>query len=152
MSVEQLACRHRLGADQSSLLDGGELDEVTHGPTVCEYPRGEYSVGGGITATSRRCLCPTCPAEWAIIRGWAAAKSGGNATTDEFIALAEQVSGRQLDELFETWLFTASKPVLAASGAAMSTQASPETSASPVPARGATWLADLERRLEHGHF
>ena len=32
VSVEQLACRHLLGTDQSSLLDGGELDEVTHGP------------------------------------------------------------------------------------------------------------------------
>jgi aminopeptidase N len=87
---------------------------------------------------------------WAIIRGWAAAKSGGNATTDEFITFAEQVSGQQLDELFDTWLFTPSKPVLSASGDALSTRASAEPSQARVQA--ATWLADLERRLEHGRL
>ena len=89
---------------------------------------------------------------WAIVRGWAAEKSGGNATTDEFIALAEKVSGQQLDELFDTWLFTPDKPVLAAPGAALVTQASPETSASQTPTPATTWLADLVRRLEHGRF
>ena len=88
---------------------------------------------------------------WAIIRGWAAAKSGGNATTEEFVAFAEQVSGQQLDELFDAWLFTPSKPVLAA-GAATSTQTSPETLASQAPARAARWLTDLERRLEQGRL
>ena len=78
---------------------------------------------------------------WAIIRGWAAAKSGGNTTTDEFIALAEQVSGQQLDELFDTWLFTPAKPVLSASGGAPSAQASAEPSqARAWPPRGwPTW-------------
>jgi aminopeptidase N len=63
---------------------------------------------------------------WRIIRGWAATKSGGNATTEEFIAFAEQVSGQQLDELLTTWLFTPGKPWLAGSAdsaAALSTQA-----------------------------
>jgi aminopeptidase N len=45
-----------------------------------------------------------------IIREWAASKSGGNGTTPEFIALAEQISGQQLDDVFNTWLFTGSKP------------------------------------------
>ena len=49
---------------------------------------------------------------WEIVRQWAAGKSGGNGTTPEFIALAEQVSGQQLDALFEAWLFTAGKPAL----------------------------------------
>jgi aminopeptidase N len=88
---------------------------------------------------------------WAIVRGWAAVKSGGNATTDEFIAFAEQVSGQQLDELFEIWLFTAGKPTLATSAAALSTQPSPEP-ASQARTRADTWLADLERRLQHGRF
>ena len=47
---------------------------------------------------------------WEIIRGWAATKSGGNGTTEEFIAYAEDVSGQQLDDLFETWLYTPEKP------------------------------------------
>ncbi|MFJ4717207.1 M1 family metallopeptidase [Streptomyces sp. NPDC088785] len=35
-----------------------------------------------------------------------------NASTADFIALAERVSGRQLDDLFDTWLFTTGKPTL----------------------------------------
>ena len=89
---------------------------------------------------------------WAVVRGWAATKSGGNATTDEFIAFAEQVSGQQLDDLFDMWLFTPAKPMLAATSAAPSTQASADTSASQAPILAATWLAELERRLEHGRF
>ena len=42
-----------------------------------------------------------------ILQTWAADHAGGNVTTDEFIALAESISGQELDELFETWLFTA---------------------------------------------
>jgi peptidase M1-like protein/immune inhibitor InhA-like protein len=49
-----------------------------------------------------------------ILTTWAADHEGGNVTTDEFIALAEQVSGQQLDGLFQTWLFTAGRPDLGA--------------------------------------
>ena len=47
-----------------------------------------------------------------ILRTWAAAKRGGNATTAEFVAHAERVSGRQLDDLFTTWIYTAGKPAV----------------------------------------
>jgi len=36
--------------------------------------------------------------------------AGGNVTTDQFIAMAERLSGQELDDLFHTWLFTAQKP------------------------------------------
>jgi aminopeptidase N len=45
-----------------------------------------------------------------IVAEWVASQAGGTVTTDEFIALAEQKSGRQLDDLFQAWLFTAEKP------------------------------------------
>jgi aminopeptidase N len=45
-----------------------------------------------------------------IIRAWAAAHRHANATTADFIALAEQISGRDLDAFFNTWLYTAGKP------------------------------------------
>ncbi len=48
-----------------------------------------------------------------IMKRWARTQAGGNVTTDEFIALAERISGQDLGDLFETWLFTPSKPVLA---------------------------------------
>jgi hypothetical protein len=47
-----------------------------------------------------------------ILRKWAQSREGDNVTTDEFIALAERISGEDLDELFDTWLFTDEKPVL----------------------------------------
>lgn len=47
-----------------------------------------------------------------ILRTWAQFKAGSNVTTDQFIAVAERVSGRQLDRLFQTWLFTVGKPTL----------------------------------------
>ena len=47
-----------------------------------------------------------------ILQGWAREQAGGNVTTDEFIALAEHVSHQQLDELFDTWLFSTTRPEL----------------------------------------
>ena len=45
-----------------------------------------------------------------IVTEWVASQAGGTVTTDEFIALAEETSGRQLDDFFQAWLFTAEKP------------------------------------------
>ena len=47
-----------------------------------------------------------------ILETWTTSNAGGHVTTADFIALAEEVSGQQLDDLFETWLFTDTKPVL----------------------------------------
>ena len=45
-----------------------------------------------------------------ILRSWASTNAGGNVTTAEFIALAERISGQDLDAFFTTWLFTPGKP------------------------------------------
>jgi hypothetical protein len=45
-----------------------------------------------------------------ILRSWAS--SAHTATTADFIALAEEVSGQELDELFDAWLYTAGRPDL----------------------------------------
>jgi hypothetical protein len=47
-----------------------------------------------------------------ILRLWTARFADGNATTDQFIAHAEQISGRQLDELFKVWLSTPQRPTI----------------------------------------
>ena len=44
------------------------------------------------------------------LRTWQEQKKGGHATIDEFRALAEEVSGKPLADLFQTWLFTPGKP------------------------------------------
>ena len=45
-----------------------------------------------------------------IVRTWVREQGGGHVTIEEFIRTAERVSRMQLDELFETWLFTPAKP------------------------------------------
>src|SRR3954451_11213699 len=45
-----------------------------------------------------------------LLRTWTTQNRGGNVTTADFIALAEQVSGQQLDDFFDTWLYTKGKP------------------------------------------
>jgi hypothetical protein len=45
-----------------------------------------------------------------LVKEWISSQSGGHVTTAEFHALAEQVSGEDLDAFFQTWLFSPSKP------------------------------------------
>ncbi|GAB1821222.1 M1 family metallopeptidase [Herbidospora sp. RD11066] len=45
-----------------------------------------------------------------VIRQWATDHLHGNATTDQFIALAEKTSGQKLGDLFDAWLFTKGRP------------------------------------------
>jgi aminopeptidase N len=45
-----------------------------------------------------------------LLKAWTATYRHGNATTQQFIALAEQMSGQDLDAFFTAWLFTPRKP------------------------------------------
>ncbi|MFE5215545.1 MULTISPECIES: M1 family metallopeptidase [unclassified Streptomyces] len=45
-----------------------------------------------------------------ILRAWTAAHDGGHGTTAQFVRLAEDKSGKPLDGLFHTWLYTKGKP------------------------------------------
>jgi aminopeptidase N len=47
---------------------------------------------------------------FAILRHWYAQNRYGNVTTPQFVALAEQVSGQDLDDFFDTWLYQPGKP------------------------------------------
>jgi aminopeptidase N len=47
---------------------------------------------------------------FALLRQWYARNRDGNVTTADFIALAEEISGRQLDTFFDMWLYAAGKP------------------------------------------
>jgi aminopeptidase N len=85
---------------------------------------------------------------WAIIRGWAASRAGGNVTTPEFIAYAERVAGRSLDDLFATWLFTPGKPPPSAVGGA----GMPQPLGAPAGGAAAEWLAGLRTRLARGPY
>ena len=45
-----------------------------------------------------------------ILRSWYAENRNGNVTTADFIALAERLSGQQLDEFFDVWLYEEGRP------------------------------------------
>ncbi|TNC28583.1 M1 family metallopeptidase [Amycolatopsis alkalitolerans] len=52
-----------------------------------------------------------------ILQGWVAGHSGGAARIQQFIALAERISGKPLQDLFTTWLFRPAKPAAGPNGA-----------------------------------
>jgi hypothetical protein len=81
-----------------------------------------------------------------ILRAWAAKKAGGNGTTGQFIALAERISGEQLDNLFDMWLFTAGKPT---SAAATGTTALVPRSATRTPPAAASLLQRMSNGASH---
>ena len=45
-----------------------------------------------------------------LAKRWASAHAGGDASTRDFIALAQEVSGRDLTHFFDAWAYTAGKP------------------------------------------
>jgi hypothetical protein len=58
-----------------------------------------------------------------LLRRWTRDHARGNVTLPEFIALAERISGQDLDAFFTEWLFTAAKPASLAPVAALSRSA-----------------------------
>ena len=86
---------------------------------------------------------------WRIVKTWTRTHSGGTGTTPQFIRLSERIAGRQLDDLFDLWLFTPSKPPPeAVSGDAAGRQA---LSASERDA-AAEWSAGFEQRIATGSY
>ena len=85
---------------------------------------------------------------WRIVRRWAAQRDG-HGTTPEFIALAERISGQQLDEFFDVWLFTGEKPASpdAAAATASRAAASANNEASDFARQ---WLAKTSEQLKRG--
>jgi len=47
---------------------------------------------------------------WTILRTWTDVHAGGNASTEDFVALAEAGSGQDLDAFFDTWLMAPTRP------------------------------------------
>ena len=80
-----------------------------------------------------------------IARQWVQERGGGTGTTAQFIALAERVSGQQLDDLFDAWLFTGSRPTLTTLGARA---AAPSAGSAAVR----TWDAQFTKRTAAGRY
>ena len=83
-----------------------------------------------------------------ILQQWARKQAGGNVTTDEFIALAEHVSHQQLDELFDTWLFSTTRPELNAAALKAQTLDPEGQEQGPRPRRGAADARAVRARVQ----
>jgi aminopeptidase N len=69
-----------------------------------------------------------------ILLGWAQENAGGNVTTSQFTEYAEQVSGQDLDALFDTWIYTPDKPAVGPAPVPAPVPApAPEPAPAPVP-------------------
>jgi aminopeptidase N len=68
-----------------------------------------------------------------ILRRWTTRNAGETVTTDEFVELAERISSAELDDLFETWLFTPGRPDLSGAPAEAG---SARTAVAAAPLRG----------------
>jgi len=96
----------------NSIDEGDPFWDVTIGdPGPAQMFDGAVYVRGAMTLHQLR-LAVGDEDFFTILRRWAAEHAGGNVTTDQFIALSEEVSGQDLDDLFQTWLFTPGKPEL----------------------------------------
>ncbi len=84
---------------------------------------------------------------WRIVRRWAASRSGGTGTTPQFIRLAEGIAGQDLDDLFETWLFTGSKPPPEAVGGGAAARLNAREAAA-----ASEWRAGFEQRIANGKY
>ncbi|MEY4174478.1 MAG: hypothetical protein RI900_1643, partial [Actinomycetota bacterium] len=66
---------------------------------------GSNSYGGGAVTLHALRLVIGDDAFFELLRSWVRSNAGGSASTNDFIALAERVSGRSLVDFFERWLF-----------------------------------------------
>ena len=91
-------------ADDSWFWD---LDIADPGPDqLFEWP--VYERGGMALQALRHRI--GSDAFWRLLRQWLRDNSGGNGSTEAFVALAEQVSGEDLDGFFQAWLRDAARP------------------------------------------
>jgi aminopeptidase N len=80
-----------------------------------------------------------------ILRTWASSKAGGHGNTAQFVALAEQISGRELSGFFRNWLYSVDRPIVRPP-----LTASARSAAAPNAAAAQQWSEGLAFRLAHG--
>ncbi len=78
-------------------------------PTAETMFDGTIYTRGGMTLQALRAKIGD-PAFFTLLKRWYTENRGQSVTTEEFIALAEQVSGQQLDTFFNVWLYQDAKP------------------------------------------
>ncbi|MGB8862187.1 MAG: M1 family aminopeptidase, partial [Ilumatobacteraceae bacterium] len=71
---------------------------------------GFNSYGGGAAVLHALRLTMGDDTFFELLRRWVAENNGESRTTEDFVALAEKVAGRSLNEFFDTWLYADEPP------------------------------------------
>lgn len=108
-ATEGLAQLEALGVEPF-LFPGIAVHTADPGPADLFSPTGVYE-RGALTLHALR-LRLGDETFFAILRGWPTRFQNGNATTEDFIAFAEEISGEDLSDFFEEWLFQVALPSL----------------------------------------
>ena len=93
------------------LLGGADLGPPPGDPGPDSMFAGSVYLRGGLTLHALRRTVGD-EAFFTIAKEWVARFGGGTASTADFIALSEEISGQELDELFDAWLFAPEVPPL----------------------------------------
>ncbi|MFJ9796712.1 M1 family metallopeptidase [Streptomyces sp. NPDC101145] len=88
-----------------------------------------------------------------VLKGWPTERAYGNAEVADFVSYAERLSGRELDALFDTWLYQPSKPATGPAPAGERYGASDAArSAAPAPAAPPkSWAKIAATNTIHDH-
>jgi len=112
--AEWLWSQHIGGPTPKQMFDKlyreGDLPHRPPGkPTLAKLFGNSVYVRGAATLEALR-IAVGDVAFWRIVRGWAKLHAGGNATTAQFIAYADRISGKSVDTLIHSWLDTRGTP------------------------------------------
>jgi aminopeptidase N len=94
-----------------SYQGSGDLDLPPGDPGADELFSGTVYVRGGMTLQALREEIGD-DAFFELLRTWVATHDDGAASTEDLVDLAEEISGQDLDALFETWLYADTLPTL----------------------------------------
>jgi aminopeptidase N len=108
-AVEGLAQLVALGVDPA-IFPGVAVPTGDPGPTNLFSPFSVYD-RGMLTLHALR-LRVGDEAFFTILRAWPERYRNGNATTEDFIALSEEISGEDLESFFQGWLYEIALPPL----------------------------------------
>lgn len=87
------------------LTGGGSIAD----PTVDEMFSGKTYDGGAAVLNALR-ITVGDNTFFEILRRWVTDNFGRSVTTEDFVDLCERVSGKQLDDFFQTWLYASDPP------------------------------------------
>jgi aminopeptidase N len=100
-----------LEVEAQRALDGRQaaMGSPTGSPTADElFSFNSYEGGATVLHALRRTIGDL--AFYEVLQRWAAENNGTSRSTDDFIALAEEVAGTDLTALFDTWLYAERLP------------------------------------------